>query len=517
MELPDSIPNSEVKRSSAENTCTERNREDRSLPGQSIHRKVDFLLNKRCQYSIINRLSICFCFSYMVSSEYRHNGVISITEGSDGVGKNTLASALRENLFKADEIIVDGEVHGQHDIVLTEATFPFYPFPSGDIIRLSFLGLATQYANERGLSLDQEINLRTALFALDRALYYAAREISLHKHKWQNHYLIESHARSEFSQIHTIAGVYHRRGIKLDPKSFDYNKVVESDKEMSPFYNKKLAVLLPRSVSDTKISHRNVENIDELEQQGPQEIAIEMYSEIADKHYFGAQRVEVHNPDGTWRPTYDVAAELLLKMGIDVSKRDNRLNNLDRSDLYPVYGGVYEGRRILVQSPFMYLESFLHSKPANMYIMALSRDNKLWQSTKDSIEEDLLKQWAPNEGYATKKDVLRQIEVGSSRSADAFLKEARLDEKKLDLIPDHVVDSIVSLFGAYTEGQLLDFIKYILINRRSVMTEREVDFELRTAFLGSEVGDHSMLNYGEGYLLFLYDILKYCIKRQRGR
>ncbi len=85
-------------------------------------------------------------------------------EGTDGAGKNTVSIALIETLLNSSEYNV------------LHTSFPSYWAPHGTLIRYMNRGLSDEYAKEKKLSLQEELSLRTSMYALDRALTFLVIE-----------------------------------------------------------------------------------------------------------------------------------------------------------------------------------------------------------------------------------------------------------------------------------------------------------------------------------------------------
>lgn len=401
-----------------------------------------------------------------------------VVEGPDGVGKEFISNAVGRELYSTEALMLDGRKYDRHEVIISEATFPFYPFPSGDFIRLMNKGLGSEYADLNQLSVDEEVRLRKAMYAVDRYLFYMAESLYISESVDDRHkVLLRIQDRSALSQIHTEVSVYLRRGLEY---KLDVDRIMDSDRELIEFMNFRNVVLIPYASSTSALGGRKAETIDELESANAQELATRTYMGVAINKFLGTQPIPVQHQFGKWREKEEIVKEIFERTKIlpypsdveDWMDMEGILNRRFRK------GGVsYEHSAYDIASRFTHMIGG---------IMQMNDYDRRWLNLKRTPADSF-------PAGIVKKDLMYEEEFRVARKVDYELRRHRLRSNVLDEVPQYLVEGIVRLFTDYTDGRLWDFNKYIYDNKLKVLKDGLEPDPL----------------YGRGYLLFLRELFEF--------
>jgi thymidylate kinase len=225
-------------------------------------------------------------------------------EGNDGSGKNTAVLTILEHVVENED----------SDVILTN--FPQYFLPSGFLVRSMLRGAGDEYIEMMDATPEQELNLRMAMFQLDRIVAWGILENYRNSHE----NVLHVSDRLGMSQVNTWAFLVAKYKGKMSEEEAEslLKLALKSDEEL---YKRLKPQTIVFAAGQDNCGVNRVE-LDQYERKDAVARAEAGYLTGID-FYNGNDRpaalVSTKDPDGAWRDRHEIAGEALKSAGLSLS------------------------------------------------------------------------------------------------------------------------------------------------------------------------------------------------------
>lgn len=329
-------------------------------------------------------------------AENPENSFTSIAgEGNDGSGKNTAVLTILEHVVENESV----------DVILTN--FPQYFLPSGFLVRSMLRGAGDDYLEMMDATPEQELNLRMAMFQLDRIVAWGVLENYRNSH--QN--VLHISDRLGMSQVNTwafLTAKYNGKILEEDAETL-LKLALKSDAELYRRFKPQTVVF---SAGQENCGVNRVE-LDQYERKDAVARAEGGYMTGADVYNNSgrpATVVRTKDDEGSWRNRHEIADEALRSVGFVPSQLSG--------EAFDLYEAVKSGR-LTVVGPLEFLRTYCPDYD-------IDSNNELKQAIEGWLQVSLIPEIAIPQSGKTKKEILDEIETNLAYQIDKIMEEQKV-------------------------------------------------------------------------------------------
>lgn len=400
--------------------------------------------------------------------------VSAALDGGDGVGKNTTLVAMIELLQEASVLEINGKEIYSKDIGLMVTNYPAYFSPAGYLVNIMNHGGFENFQEWRAihgakdLTLDEELNLRMALYSLDRIMSWMVLDRATEKFGKP---IIHISDRSPHSQVMTIIYTLKKYG-KLDEKEKYLVKVLDADSLISKLFPWRPVILLKSQQQAGKFADEK-KNVDQLEDVGTQTAADIALREMTSNPALGYEHVYTQDGNGEFKDKYSIAREALEKVGIKIKKNKNRILSrflmTDRS--YVMSNTIYSDN--IFKPPFFYTPRMFYKVVLEDLVRFVGdKMPRIGNQRFGDYIDDVNIGWELANGITSfwhrlagqgqaRKDILHNAEKSSAYAIASVMSVLGVSREFIQNCSPQVLDEIMRLCGPYTGGLLQDLVYFL--------------------------------------------------------